>query len=222
VSWEEAVICSCWNLDSGQPAYACQACYGKGYVYQQSIEGIVLVTSISMNKEFQEMAGIFEVGDAVMTVPRRTPLKLSDGSWSMSDFQDNPLFEIGMYDKITLLDDEYKTSEILVKDTPMYGRPADTLINSKITKIKAIKQFNSETGGTVDYTIDTDFTLSDNKIAWIEGQPQPVSGSQYSVTYFHRPTYIVSANLPKPRHQDNQELPRYVALKYLNGGIEHK
>jgi hypothetical protein len=186
------------------------------------VEFTALVTSVTLNKEFQEMAGMFEVGDAVMTVPRELPSRLPNGVYDLRTMVANPLFEIGLNDKVTLMDDEYKTSEVLVKGTAMYGRPADTLINEKVTRIKSVRLYDTDTGESTAYTKDTDFTLDKNRIVWLEGKPQPTLGAQYSVTYFHRPVYIVAVNLPKPRHQDGQELPRYVVLRYLNGGVERK
>lgn len=222
VAWEEAVICSCWNTDSGQPSYSCKACHGKGYVYQPPVEVNALVTSVTLNKEYQEMAGVFEVGDAVMTVPKRIPRRMPNGQYNLNEFDDNPMFEISMWDKITLLDDEYKTSEVLLHNVPMYGREADALTD-KVVRLKHIRKYNQETGEITQYILGADFNVVDgNRVVWLDGGRAPADGEQYSVTYFHKPVYIVTATLPKPRHQDGQDLPRYVALRYLGAGVERK
>lgn len=220
VDWQEAEICSCWNTDSGQPSYSCTACNGKGYVYQPAIEVTAVVMSITLNKDFQEMAGMFEVGDAVMIVPKRVPTKLPNGIYDMKDFKDNPMYEIGLWDKIHLLDDEYKSSEVLIKDTPIGNRPADTLVNELVTRVKALRKYDQVAGTVTTYLEGTDFKLIANLISWLVGGNSPASGEQYSVVYFHKPTYVVTAALPKPRHQDGQDLPRYVVLRYLAGGVE--
>ena len=228
VKWEQAVLCSCWNMDSGQPNYACKACGGKGYTYEPPIVERALVMSITANKEFEDMAGVFDVGDAVMTVPKRVfvevvnPLNRS-GVGTFVYQRDNAMFDIGMYDLVTLLDDEYKTSELLIRGTPMYGRPADTLLNKDVTKIITIRKSDPETGVVIKYTPGVDFTNTGNKIEWLGIHPnEPAEGETYSVTYKHRPVYTVLTTLPKPRHQDGQDLPRYVVLRYRSGGFEPK
>lgn len=220
VKWQEAVICSCWNPDSGQPAYGCQACGGKGFTYEAPYTGTALVMSITQNKDFEEMAGAFDSGDAVMTVPKRIPGH-KNGQIDLHNMTDNPMFDIGMYDLVTLMDDEYKTSELLCKGTPLFGRPADTLLNEDVTRVKSLRKSNPDTGEITSYSFGTDFTLSENTIQWV-GANQPYEGEFYSVVYHHRPTYTVLTTLPKPRHQDGQDLPRYVVLRYRAGGFDRK
>jgi hypothetical protein len=225
VEWRQAILCSCWNMDSGQPNYHCQACRGKGYTYEDPVQERGLVMSITQNKDFDESAGVFDIGDAVMTVPKRVfkvvqhPLNTSGVETLLYD-HDNYMFDIGMYDLVTLLDDEVKTSELLIRGTPIYTRPADELLNERVTKIITVRTHNPFTGEIVKYTEGTDFTLAENVIEWIGNAPD--EGQTYSVTYKHRPVYTVSATLPKPRHQDEQDLPRYVALKYRAGGVDVK
>lgn len=219
VQWQEAITCSCWNTASGQPAYTCKACGGKGYIYQPSITSKALVTSVTLSNDWEAMAGVFEVGDAVATIPKRIPVRLPTGQ-ATGQFTDNPMFEIGQNDKIVLLDDEFKTSEVLIKNQPIARRNPDTLLNSIITRIKSLSTFDSNTGVVTNYKLGTDYTLNNNVIVWKAGGNAPPDGTQYSVTYFHRPAYVVIASLPKPRHQDGQDLPRYVALRYLSGAVE--
>jgi hypothetical protein len=222
IMWEEAVMCTCWDFRSGQPLYSCRACNGKGYIYMEPVESNALVMSVNLSKDFQDMAGVFEVGDAVMTVPKHIPKKLYNGGYDMSDIEDNPMYDIGLWDRVTLLDDEYKSSEILIKGIPMDSRPADTLRNDKITGVKSIQKYNKNTGEATYYELGIDFAVQGSKINWIDMANSPSEGEQYSVVYFHRPIYIVTATLPKPRHQDGQDLPRYVALRYLDEGVAKK
>ena len=218
IKWEEASICSCWNLDSGQPAYECNACNGGGYVYEDPINAVALIMNIAFNKQFNDMAGIFEVGDAVASIPKHVPTMDSLGKYIAGKSTVNPMYEIGMYDKVTILDDEHKTSEILVRGEQSHTKAPDTLLNSDITKIKAIRTFNMSTGESTAYEEDTDFTLNGNEIVWVGASP--AEGTQYSVLYMHRPTFTVLTALPKPRHQDGQDFPRYAVLRYRAGGFD--
>lgn len=221
VKWEEAILCSCWNLTSGQPDYNCKACKGKGHTYNTPVLGIVLFTSVTANADFQDMAGMFQIGDAVMTVPKRMWLRTATG-WDMRTFENVPLYNVGMYDLITLTDDEYKTSEVLIKGEPMYGRPADTLINDTVTAIQVVRKSDPVTGAITDYVPGVDYTNTADTINWLAGGNAPDDGEQYSVIYRHHPVFTVLTTLPKPRHQDGNDLPRYVALRYRAGGFEPK
>lgn len=221
VEWQESISCSCWNLDSGQPSYSCRACGGKGFVYQTPFTAKVLVTSVTLSKEYADMAGVFDVGDAVVTVPRHI-LVVDDTAQSAKPklkYVDNPMYDIGQHDRLTLSDDEFKTSEILVRGESVGHNDPDTLMNEIVTRIKGISKFDTVTGAETKYTLDTDYILNKNVIEWLDGGNSPSIGEQYTVTYAHRPMYVVAATLPKPRHQDGQDLPRYVAVKYLSGAI---
>ncbi len=224
VKWEQAVICSCWNMNTQQPSYECNACNGSGYTYDDPLIQRALVMSIANNKEFEEMSGIFEVGDAVMTVPYRIPRMLPNGTIDVTEsrWEINPMFDVGMYDKVTLLDDEYKTSELLIRGESIFGRPPDTLLNDDVVEIKTVRTSDPITGAITKYRKDRDFRIVGNRIEWIPGGSAPDEGQTYSVMYTHRPVYVVLTNLPKPRKQDNQDLPRYVALRYRAGGFDRK
>lgn len=224
VKWQEASVCSCYNLDSGQPQYDCQACFGLGYTYSTPIEDIALVMSITHDKAFDESAGVFEMGDAIMTVGKYIPVinpktNIVDAS---QRGRPNPLFHIGMGDLVTLTDDEYKTSEILIKGTPIYARPADTLLNEDVTGIREVKKSDPITGDIERYELGVNFEMNGNQVRWIEGAIQPAEGEQYSVVYTHRPMFTVTTNLPTPRYQDGQDLPRKVALRYRAGGFDRQ
>jgi hypothetical protein len=223
VKWQEAIMCSCWNLDSGQPQYACQSCKGLGYTYAPAVEDVALVTSITHSKSFDASAGVFEIGDAVLTVgfyvPEANPnTGIIDAT---RNGRENPLFHVGMHDLITLTDDEYKTSEILVKGQDIYSRPADTLLNEDVVHIKSIRQSDPVTGDLQVFEADTDYRLEGNRIEWT-GQNAPAEGTQYSVQYTHRPMFTVLTTLPTQRYQDNQDLPRNVALRYRAGGFDRQ
>lgn len=222
VSWEEAVICSCVNPQHGsQPSYGCKVCRGVGYWYRAPIESRVLLTSMTEHADFQQMAGMFETGDAVMTVPEKMYALPEDSAtrWDITKQVPVPAYEVGMYDIITVLDDDFKSSEVLVRGESLFARDADTLLNPKVVRILQVSTGDAATGEVTTFTEGDDFTLEDgNRLAWIDGKG-PAFGTSYSVTYRHQPTFIVVANLPKPRYQDGQLLPRYVALRYRAAGI---
>lgn len=220
VKWREATMCSCWREESGQPLYTCQACKGLGFIYGTPVISIALVTNLSVGKDFSQTVGGLEFGDATLTVPAKLPQPLPNGEFSRErvDFVDNPMYDIGLFDLVALTDDEIKFSEVLVRGTSVGGRLPDTLSQDEITRIKTVQKSDPTTGTITKYVQGTDFQLNGNTIQWI-GTNAPALGEAYSVTYFHHPTYYVFTELPKPRYQDGQFMPRSVAIRLRMGGI---
>lgn len=221
VKWREAVICSCWNLNSGQPQYECKACKGLGYTYADPIEDLALIMSITHSKEFEDTTGVFEIGDAIMTVGLRIPEvhPVTGNVITTVEGRKNPLFHVGMYDVITLTDDEYKTSEILVRDTDLYRRPADTLLNDDVVDVLSVAKCDPVTGVVTHYAYAQDYEVEGSTIKWLDDGLQPAPGEQYAVQYTHRPVFTVLTQLPTPRYQDGQDLPKKVVLRYRTGGF---
>jgi hypothetical protein len=221
VLWQEAVMCSCSN--NGHPLYDCKACMGVGYTLAQPIEDVVLLQSVTSSKDFEAQAGMFELGDAVMTVgayvPEANPVTGNLNRTSKG--RKNLLFHVGQGDIITLTDDEYKTSEVLIKGTPIFGRQADTLLNEEVLEILRIQKSDPVTGAISVYARGTDFTFNKNIINW-SGVNKPADGENYTVVYTHRPSFTVFTQLPTPRYQDGQDLPKKVALRYRAGGIDRR
>lgn len=221
VKWQEAVTCSC--SAEGHPDYQCQACKGMGTVLAEPIEDIVLLMSITHNQDFEAMAGIFEIGDAVMTVGAKVPEMNPDTGQlnRLAPGRPNPIFHVGQGDLITLTDDEYKSSEVLRKGTPLFGRDADTLLNEDVVEVMRVQKSDVVTGSITRYTKDVDFAVSGNRIEWL-GVNEPSDGENYTVVYTHRPVFAVFTQLPTPRYQDGQDLPKKVALRYRAGGVDRR
>lgn len=219
VKWREATLCSCWNLESGQPLYSCQACNGAGYIYGEPIIALALVTNIIVDKEFDQPIGSLEYGDATLTIPKRIPkVNPKTGILSQVDFDENPLYDVGLFDYIALTDDEIKYAEVLTRNRPANGRPPDTLSQDEITRIKTVQKTDPATGQITIYQPGIDYQLNGNTIEWISSN-QPADGENYSVVYFHHPSYFVFLELPKPRYQDKQFMPRSVVIRLRMGGV---
>jgi hypothetical protein len=216
VLWERAQQCTCWNTSSGQPLATCKACGGNGYLYDPPIQShFILVMSMDLNKQFTDI-GEFQTGDCIATVPYRT--KAIDPVTGIISYPENPLYEIGEWDKITLLDSEFKSTDTLIKGQSLYGKKPDTLYHSHIVRVLRVLQANPDTGEVTVYNQETDFALDGNTITWLQGGKAPTDGSQYSVMYLHRPVYIVYTQLPQVRDQDGQHFPKKVALRYKGVG----
>lgn len=213
ILWQQAQRCTCWNPHSGQPGYDCLACSGLGYVYDSPgiEETSVLLVSMVLNRDNPQNIGEERLGDCILTVPYK---KLLMGQ-GIKRYEPVPAYWIGEYDRVIVLDTEFKTSEVLVRGEEIFGgkRISDSLRNEFVTKIIRILKSNSGTGEITYYSEGEDYQLSNNKIEWNEDMG-PEEGEKYSVLYLHRPTYIVYAQLPQPRNQDNQVFPRKVVLRH--------
>lgn len=221
VLWQEATTCSCSS--TGHPNYECKACMGMGYTLSEPIEDVVLLQSVTHNQDFQEMAGIFEIGDAVLSVGAYVPEANPETGLlnKASRGRKNLIFRIGQGDLVTVTDDEYKTSEVLTKGLPIFGRPAETLLNEEVVDVIRIQKSDPYTGEITVYAKGTDYTFEKNNIVW-QGVNQPTDGEAYTVVYTHRPVFTVFTQLPTPRYQDGQELPKKVAIRYRAGGIDRR
>lgn len=210
VLWERAQKCTCWDEYSGHPNSACKACDGAGYLYDEPVPTAnVLIMSLVINKDFTYM-GEYRMGDAVATVPKRKYVKDANGLWQRPY---NEVFDIGEWDKITLVETEFRVHETLKFNTAMHGRPADILRNEAVTRIMRILKADPETGDIIYFVENMQYTLEGNKINWDSNVPLK-KGDVYSVLYYHRPVYIVHTQLPQSRDQDMQQLPKKVILRY--------
>jgi hypothetical protein len=222
VSWEKAIQCSCVNVNTKSPTYGCAACNGFGFTYEEAQEGKGLVMGITSSKVFQDMAGVFEAGDVVLTVPYRIPSRhpktgLLDQTMKTATI--NPMFNIGENDKVTLLDDSMEFSEVLIRGKPVNNRPPETLLYGHVTNVRSVRRTDPATGDIYDYEYGQHFIVEDRQVVWLTPDA-PSEGEQYTIVYKHRPTYmVIPTQLPKPRFQDGQNLPRYVAMRYLTGGV---
>ena len=84
----------------------------------------------------------------------------------------------------------------------------------------SVRRMNPVTGDIHAFEPDVDYTWSGHTIQWIEGGNSPEDGEQYTVQYTHRPVFIILKQLPTPRYQDGQDLPKKVAIRFRAGGFD--
>jgi len=246
VTWRAGYRCSCWKEASGSPDYECKACGGIGYVYQTPYTVHALMTAIDMKKDFLPV-GEWRMGDITCTVPNRlreiVPFEPPKTGYEIR-WNHNPMWIIGEGDLVTLPDSEQRTSEILVRDQPLWLRPANTLLHppESILEVLALSVSDPASGVVttfeageegVDYTVDADtvtwdpasvkdFTVLKNVVNFNPNGTNAqtlLEGQQYSVTYTHLVTYIVYMQLPMPRDHYGK-MPRKVILRLRGVGLK--
>jgi hypothetical protein len=129
-------------------------------------------------------------------------VRLGDATFTV-----DPLVKIGYYDRVTLLNQDEKESEILTR-----GKK-DTLRYPEIVEIVEIFSLGNDETELTYYTEGLDFSLSGKEIVWLEGGNSPLDNRQYTVTYFFRPVYRVYVSLPLVRTPSNDAMPRRVMLR---------
>lgn len=210
VMWYRSQKCPCWDDVSGQPNYSCKACAGQGYLYEPPIQtSFILIMGLILSKDFTPI-GEYRMGDCIATIPARKKVMIN-GRW---EFIPNEIYDIGEWDKIILVESEFRSHETLIKDQHMFGREPDTLRNEEITKIISVLSIDENTGAITKYNEGADFEIVGQKINWLSGINAPNNNQKYSILYYHKPVYLAYTQLPQSRDQDGQRLPKKLILRY--------
>jgi hypothetical protein len=161
--WEKATQCSCISLDKdGQPDFNCPACFGKGKIWYDPKDIQGVMVSFTENERYQQNGEILA------------------GTTYFTTFPENRL---GFWDRITHDHSTIRYSEIIKKGT--YGKTDKFRFKPvEISQVRTVSKVYSE---ETDYLFDFDT----GTINWVSSGYEPMTGEQYSVDYFMRPSWIV-------------------------------
>lgn len=152
------------------------------YEYIPPITG--LVTGVNVNIRLLPI-GELRMGDAMLSV--------------------HPSIKLGFMDRITLLSQEEKESEILTREKK------DRLRYKEIINILNVLSLGKDGATETFYEEGVDFLLKGSEINWIGKAPLPQR--QYSVTYNFKPVYRIYTTLPTVRTPANEMMPRRAILR---------
>lgn len=130
ITWQQGMLCSCYNPDSGQPDYNCTACYGKGYIYFGDTETRAIVTSINGTKE-QGKIGLDDVGSAYLT-----PLSTD---------------EVGFRDRFVFHDFTMKYSQLVE-----YSEHSPNFLKYPVIDMYGVRHLNTIYRRGIDYELSKD------------------------------------------------------------------
>ena len=182
--WRKSYACPCITAHSGASDPGCQFCAGKGRTWRAGMSGYAGVSSMSAQRKFSD-AGIYEDGDLLLTIPSNTPL-----------------YEMGQYDLILMLDGSQPFSSVLERGA------SDELSFPPVAIDRIFWRVNGVEFSSAATAVD-----ADNKIVW-GANAQPPAGVQYSVTGRWIPDYFVFQDLPIVRpHHSGARLPRKVVVR---------
>jgi len=97
VMWRRARACPCVNPNSGQAAFTCPHCDGKGRIWMAEVAARTGVAGGSVQKQWVNF-GMYAEGDIVVSVP-----------------SDSPMYAIGPFDRVLFLNRTEPFSQNIVK-----------------------------------------------------------------------------------------------------------
>lgn len=183
--WRQSFACPCISEHSGAADPACPLCRGKGRVWDNPIEGLAGISTQQANPQNQDFGQLMQ-GDATLTV----------GS-------DSPIYEIGRFDRVTLLNSTDTFSRTLVRGVN------DNLSDLEVVSITRV--FWIDSGVIVDGGIPS--VSSSGDLSWDAGEP--AFGHQYSITGRRYDSYFVWDKYPSDRNEHSgSPLPKKVMIRF--------
>lgn len=185
VTWRRASACPCKNPNSGASDPKCPHCGGKGQMWDAALPGVVGVTGSKVQKEWAQF-GNYESGDSVVTI----------GS-------DSPLYQMGQFDRVTMMNAVEHFSITLV-----HGAPTERLIG-KIESISRVFWLNAQkelTQGGIPNVADN------GTLSWPAGEPP--AGTQYGISGTKFQEFFCFGMYPSNRNEhQGAQLPKRVVLR---------
>jgi hypothetical protein len=185
VTWRKAFACPCRNPNSGAADPRCPHCAGKGQLWNPPKDGVIGVTGSRTQREWAQF-GTYESGDSVVSIP-----------------ESSPLYEMGQFDRVTLLNAAEQFSLPLVR-----GAPTDRLIG-RVEKISRVFWLDAQKhiveGGIPQ-------VQANGTLAWDAGAPP--AGTQYTISGSRYPEFFCFGAFPSNRNEhQGARLPKRVVLR---------
>ena len=184
--WRRGFACPCVSAYTGQPSAECPDCEGKGRVWEAPVDsGKVGIVGRSLMTKWAQM-GQYNAGDVLLSIP-----------------SNSPLYEVGPYDRVVLLDRSEPFSDTLVPGH-------NTRLRSPVLSIDRVL-WKDEGGhnvvGALPAIVDGGLGLS-----W--GADGPPPGAAVSVTGRRLTEFFCYGDQPfDRRHHGGAALPRSIVLK---------
>lgn len=183
--WRRAYACPCITEHSGAARPDCPLCTGRGRIYAAAVSGKAGFTNQGVKRKFAEF-GIFEPGDAMMTIQ-----------------SDSPLYAMGQFDRVLMQNSTSPFSHSLKRGSgdKLYGT---------IATVDRVFWLNDAGDTIVEGGIPT--VAANGTLTWVTGEPP--AGKTYSITGTARDEYFCYLDLPSDRsNHSGAALPRKVMLR---------
>lgn len=187
VLWRSSSACPCVNEFSGAAEPSCPQCHGKGHTWEAGVEGVVGVTRQDVSPEWKDF-GNFEQGDMTLSV----------GS-------DSPLYDMGRFDRVVLLNSTDRFSRVLTHGVN------DATLDMPVVSFSRVYWLSQDKTAKIEGWIPF-WDKTTRALTWPAGAP-PV-GQQYSLTGVRYDEYFVWQALPSDRNEhQGTPLPKRVQLR---------
>jgi hypothetical protein len=184
--WRKAYRCPCVNLNSGAATPGCPQCGGKSWLWTATATpGSAGMSGQQIQMRWAQM-GLWEDGDAVVTI-----------------HESSPLYEMGQFDRVTMLNSTDYFSLPLV-----HGGSEEKLFEpiEKITRVFWLDVNKNIVEGGIP------MVNSDGTLTWSSGAPP--SGTTYSITGTRYSQYFCWGRYPSDRNEHfGARLPKRVVLR---------
>lgn len=182
VLWRRAVACPCVAPSSGHADQNCDLCGGVGWAWDEPMPAHTGMQGMRPSMS-AAMFGVWEEGDAVLTIP-----------------SDSPLYKAGKYDRIRLGD---ATTPFSVVITPGLNERLQGDIVS-IDRVFWIVDDQRVEGGVPEVDERGRMTFTD---------APPPDGVSFSVSGVKRAELFLAKDIPNSRNSGVSGLPRKVAVR---------
>lgn len=185
--WRKSYRCPCVNPSSGAAKPACPACGGKGSIWDPAVKAVAGMAGQKVQQQWQQM-GQWQDGDAVLTIQ-----------------ENSPMYEMGKYDRVLMLNSTDYFSLVLTR-----GSPKEKLHEpvEKLTRVFWLDQQSAIVNGSLP-TVAPNGTLT-----WPAGGVAPPPGTQYSVNGTRYSEYFCWGQFPSDRNEHSgARLPKRVVLR---------
>lgn len=185
-TWRRSDACPCYNPRSGAADPQCNHCGGKGRLWHGPVTAKAGVASASVQREWAR-SGMWENGDLVLAVP---------GS--------SPMWDMGQYDRVTMLNARDKFSVTLTR-----GAPIESL-RFQVASVDRVFYLTPLTKEIVESPMPQ--ISPDGEISWPSDGPPLGAGYTISGTKFL--DYYVFGDMPKNRNEHHgARLPKSAVLR---------
>jgi LysM repeat protein len=161
ILWEQAMICHCYEPNTGQPEFTCPTCHGTGFIYFDAKETVALSTNLSGKKDFDNI-GMAERGTAYVTSLTKDLM--------------------GYHDRLTFLDFKCKYSQLVTfynGQTPNLNRYIEDVMRLQDSEMTYVL-------GEHFKISDNKVSLE-----WIDPDTEPLNGSRMGILLVTKPRYHV-------------------------------
>lgn len=185
VKWRRSYACPCITKNSGAAKPNCPLCSGKGRIWDAAVDGVVGIAGQKTQLQWAQF-GMWENGDAVLTVP-----------------ENSPVYNAGQFDRIQMMNSTDPFSLSLT-------RGQNDKLRMPVEAVNRVFWLNPAGTAIVEGGLPT--VAADGTLTWAAGEPPP--GVTYSINGTRYSEYFIFQNYLSDRNEHSgARLPKRVVAR---------